>query len=125
MGIESFIKTICKQTAVYWGNPLPDGYGGMLFDEPREIKVRWDEKNKVVVSKDGKEVTSVATILTPEDLKVEGRLYLGFMVDLLDSDDSSGGIVDPSKIDNTFEIIAFEKVSMIKSLTQFVRTVYV
>jgi hypothetical protein len=125
MGIESFIKKICVQTAVYWGNPIPDGYGGMLFDDPVEIKVRWDIKNKVVISKDGKEVTSVATILTPEDLQVEGRLYLGFMVNLLDSDDSSGGISDPSKIDNTFEIIAFEKVSMIKSLTQFVRTVYV
>jgi len=129
MGIESFIKKICVQTAVYWGNPQPDGFGGMTFDEPVEIMVRWDGKITQLtdkgITKDGKVIVSVATILTPEDLQVEGRLYLGSLTDLLGSDDSSGGIANPSKIDNTYEIIAIEKVFMLKSLTQAVRTVYV
>lgn len=118
MSIESFIRKICVQTAVYWGNPVPDGFGGMTYDIPVEIKVRWDENIKVVVDKEGKEITSPVTILSPEDLVEQGRLMLGTLED-----------VDfewiPTDIEeNTFEIVAREKISMIKSLTQFVRTYY-
>jgi hypothetical protein len=125
MGIESFLRKVCVQTAVYWGNPVPDGFGGMTFDYPVEIKVRWDEKYKIVISKEGKEVTSTATILCSDDLDMEGRLFLGTLDDLWEqSETSSDGLIDPSLFTGVFEIMSREKVSMIKKTDQFVRTYY-
>ena len=125
MGIESFIKKVCVQTAVYWGNPQPDGFGGMTFDYPIEIGVRWDEVYKVVISKEGKEITSSATILCPEDLDMEGRLFLGTLDDLWNqSIMSSNGLIDPTHFTGVFEIMSREKKSMIKKTDQFVRTYY-
>ena len=46
-GIEKVAKRFCVETAVYWGNPQNDGYGGFTFDTPVEIKCRWEEKSEV------------------------------------------------------------------------------
>ena len=120
MGIESFIKSMCVQTAVYWGNPVDDGYGGKTFDYPVEIKVRWDYKQKQVVLPDGKEINADVQVLTPEDLEVGGFLFLGELDDLYDF---SSGVTNPLDAGDAYEILTIEKVSMPKSTTQFVRTV--
>ena len=120
MGIESFIKSMCVQTAVYWGNPVDDGYGGKTFDYPVEIKVRWDYKQRQVVLPDGKEINADVQVLTPEDLEVGGFLFLGELDDLYDF---SSGVTNPLDAGDAYEILTTEKVSMPKSTTQFVRTV--
>lgn len=117
MGIESFIRSICVQDAVYWGNPVQDGFGNKTYDDPEEIKVRWDEKPQLIAGKDGREITTDVEILTPEDLDVGGMLYLGNLDDI-GSDDN------PHTIENTYEIMGRTKISMPKSVTEFVRIVY-
>jgi hypothetical protein len=87
MSIESFIKKVCKQTAVYWGNPQDDGYGGQIFDYPQEIKVRWEDKSRIIFSSDGKELESKASIMSPIDLDIEGYLFLGTLLDLYNMED--------------------------------------
>jgi hypothetical protein len=122
MGIESFIRKMCVQTAVYWGNPQPDGYGKMTYDDPREIFVRWDVKRIVVIGPDAKEINSDVEILTPEDLELQGVLILGTLEALFNS--SSGSDEDPWAVGEAYEILALEKISMPKSLTQYVRKAY-
>jgi hypothetical protein len=127
MGIEKFIRRIAVQTAVYWGNPVDDGYGGLTFDDPVEIKCRWDislglrilSNSEILVSKTGI-LASGGKILVNQDLDVKGYLMLGVLNDL-DSDQ----IDNPKEIENSFQIIAFSKVSMIRSTTEFVRTVFI
>jgi len=97
----------------------------MAFDYPVEIKVRWDEEYKVVLNKEGKEITSSATILSPEDLVVEGRLFLGTLDDLWEQAvTSSGGLGDPRIFSDVYEIISRVKNPMIKKTDVFVRTYY-
>jgi len=122
MGIESFIRKMCVQTAVYWGNPQPDGYGKMTYDDPMEIYVRWDVKRRVVIGPDAKEINSDVEILTPEDLELQGVLILGTLEALFNS--SSGSDEDPWTVGEAYEILALEKISMPKSTTQFVRKAY-
>ena len=119
MGIEKFIKKISVQTAVYWGNPVNDGSGGFVFDEPVEIKCRWEDKTKVVDSPDGSETLSDAFILTNEDLVEGGYLYLGTLSDL-DSDEYD----DPKSKTDARKIINRSKIPMIKSTREFVRLYY-
>lgn len=118
MGIEKFIEKVCVQTAVYWGSPVNDGYGGKTFGAAVEIDVRWEDKNELVTLNNGKEYMSKATILVTADVDLGGYLYLGTEDDL-ESDHS-----DPLAVDDAFEIKKFDKIPMIKKTDEFVRTCY-
>jgi hypothetical protein len=123
MAIDKFIKKVCVQTAVYWGNPRDDGYGGMVFDEPIELTppngVRWEETTQKVSDGKGNEIISKAQILVNQDLDEQGYLFLGTL-DELDSE----GEVDPKTVEGAYEIKRFDKTPMIKSTTVFVRKAY-
>ncbi len=125
MGIEKFIKTVCVQTAVYWGNPVADGYGGFTFDDPVEIKCRWEDKALIITDSTGIERMTDAQIMVTQDLDVLGFLYLGTMDEVESMFESGEQDFDPMKVDGARQILAFEKVPMIKSTKVFVRQVYV
>ena len=125
MGIDKFIKKVCVQTAVYWGSPTKDGYGTMTYDDPIEVQCRWAEKQSIVIGTDGKERVSKAEILVTEDLDIQGLLYLGYLTDIEDYYESNGTTIDLDSVDDVFEIIAFNKVPMIKSRTVYVRTAFI
>ncbi len=119
MGIQSFIKRVAVQTAVYWGNPQANGQGGIDYDEPVEIKCRWDDVVKVVTDAKGKEITTMAEVLVTQHLDVDGRLFLGTLDDL-----DSGQLDDPASIDRCFAIKRFDKSPEFRSTTKFVRVAY-
>lgn len=85
--IERLIQKFAVQTAVYWGNPTPNGYGGFTYDPPREIKVRWDDSQKLT-SKNGTpprdqgNITSDSVLLVTEDLDINGLIWIGTLNDL-------------------------------------------
>ena len=115
MSIEKFIRRVCVQTAVYWGNPRNDGMGGKTYDSPVEIPVRWDDKQQLIAGSNGKEITSDATVLVTQDLDQEGLLWLGFLQEL----NSNSNPPEDAR-----EIKGREKVPMIRKTDQFVRIVY-
>lgn len=119
MSIETFIKRVCVQTAVYWGGPTPDGYGGLDFDDPVEISVRWDDSTELITTADGTQYACRAKVLVTQDVDLDGYLYLGELDDL-DSEDYD----DPKSVDNVYRIRRFDKVPMIRKTDEFVRTVY-
>jgi hypothetical protein len=116
MSIPSFLKKVCVQTAVYWGTPVPDGYGGMTYAEPVEIKVRWEDVSRTVSDRDGKEIYSKATVLLQQNVDIEGYLYLGTLDSLLST--------NPMEVDTAFQIVGVSRIPMVKSTTVFVHTAY-
>ena len=123
-GIERFIESIAVQTAVYWGSPQNDGYGGKTYAAPVEIDVRWDEAIQEITAPttdDGKVrvLISKAKIFVTEDVSEGGRIVLSTLDELnLDSD------LQPD-LSTTHEIIRFTKVPMIKKTDEFVRLAYI
>jgi hypothetical protein len=117
MSILSFINRISVQTAVYWANPVDDGFGTCTFDAPIEIRVRWEDRSKTIIDRDRKEIVADVAVLVNQDLDLGGFLYLG------DLDDLDSTPV-PSEVEGAFEILSFEKVPLIKSTTKFVRIAY-
>ena len=115
-----FVSSVCVQTAVYWGNPTPDGYGGYTFDDPVEIDCRWDGSTEMIRSSDGKEVLSKARLLLTQDVDEGGIIFLGSLDDL-DSDEEEA----PRKSADAWEILRFDKTPLFQSSTEFVREVYV
>ena len=93
-----------KQTAVYWGNPSSDGYGGRTFDDAVEMSVRWQDRQELFVDAQGREQTSRAVVYVATDLIVGGYLYL---VELADISSAEEG--DPLAVATAYEIRAISK----------------
>lgn len=119
MSIEKFIKKVCVQTAVYWGNPQNDGFGNFIFDPAIEIKCRWEDKAQIVAGTDGIDTSSDAEVMVLEDLDYDGVLFLGTLNDL-DSDQ----IANPMLVEDSRRIISDSKIPMIFSKQMTVRKVY-
>jgi len=127
MGIETFINQVCKQIAVYWGNPVADGYGGYSYDDPEEIYCRWSDEKQLFEADDGTQQVSKAILYLVEDVDMNGLLYLGELDDLDTSEeDSDGAWHSPeTNIETGLCIIKkFTKVPALRSTTEFVRKAY-
>lgn len=123
MGIENIMQRICVQTAVYWGAPEDDGYGGKDFDSvPIEIACRWERRTKVISDAKGEEFVSNTQVIVTQDLEEQGYLFLGDLDDLADL--SSSAEDDPETIDGAYSIKKFEKIPSLASTNEFVRKAY-
>ena len=108
--MSDITKRGLNQTATYWGNPTPDGWGGYTFDAPVEIDCRWEDTSKLFISaQTGKEERSRAMVFVDQDVVVGGYLYLG----------SSTG-TKPEEVTGAFEIKSFGKTPSVKA-TKFLR----
>ena len=118
MSIESFIRRVCVQTAVYWGNPRSDGYKD-IYDEPVEIACRWDGSTKLITDAKGNQAVAVAEVLVTQDLDVDGLLYLGELSDI-DSNQED----DPATIPGAYKIKKFDKNPLFRKTDKFVRVAW-
>jgi hypothetical protein len=103
-----------KQDALYWGSPSASGWGGSDWDDPVEIKCRWELRQEVFRNAQGDEVHSQAIVYLSQDLDIGGYLRLG------DLDDISSDTETPDEVDGAFEIRGFAKIPNVKG-TKFVR----
>ena len=94
----------CKQTCVYWGSPVNDGYGGFTFASPIEIKCRWEDKVQLIRMDDGNMQSSRSIAYVLQELDEEGYLYLGTLADLDSAEEE-----DPSTVVGAWVIKKFEK----------------
>ena len=106
-----------KDTAVYWGSPTPDGWGGRTFADGIEIDVRWEDRQEMFVDPAGREIRSQAVVYTDRDLALGGYLYLGTLHDL------SSDTAAPETMDDAMEIKKIEKVPSLK-IDRYIRKVW-
>lgn len=129
MSIRRFITGKLNQTAVYWGNPQENGYGGKTYDDPVEIKCRWEDMTQIVTSANGEEFISRAEVYTDTDLNEDGLLYLGDMEDLLSSEGESSGELVIGDLSNELQrsinlIRRWEKIPSLNNPTVFIRKAF-
>ena len=65
------------QVATYWAPDIPNQYGERAFEDPVTISCRWENKNQLVVDKNGQEQVAKSCIHTITELAVDGYLFLG------------------------------------------------
>jgi len=119
MSIIDFIESVAVQTAVYWGNPVDDGYGGMIYDDPVEIFCRWEGSTKLITDAKGNQIVCVAEVMVTQELDIDGILYLGTIDDLgPDRDDA------PETISDTHRIKQFMKTPLFQSTDEFIMIAY-
>lgn len=109
------IKKFLKQKAVYWGTPVPNGFGGFTYAEPVEISVRWTEKQELFLNYNGEQVLSRAKLMLDQDVVVRGMLALTTLVELSSSQAPGDNAA--------YEIRAFQKMPDVRA-KQYVRQVW-
>lgn len=114
---DNFTRTF-PDTAVYWGNPQADGYGGQTYDDPIEIPCRWEQVSLVEVSIKGKQVMARHEVYTDQDVDEEGVLFKGLLTDFDESAYST-----PLAIPGAESIIRFNKIPNVRG-TKFLRKAY-
>jgi len=125
-GIEKIVAKFCVETAVYWGNPVNDGYGGFTYDTPVEIDCRWENKTEMDIGWlstgfPGNIRLSKASVLVTEDLDLNGVLWRGTLDTLNDIYDD---ISNPKIISEAYAIHRIDKIPMVFKTDEFVRTVW-
>jgi hypothetical protein len=115
--MTNFTVRNLHQVAIYWGNPVKDGYGGNSYDDPVEIPCRWEDSN--ITENDPTSILSGlrSEVQVDQDLDEEGMLKLGYLIDL-DSDEYN----DPIKAKASM-IVRFSKIPNIKG-TYFYRKAF-
>lgn len=91
-----------KQQAVYWAPDTLDKYGRQDFVGGVDLVVRWQDVQQLFVDANGDERTSRAIAYfdsTSDDLRINGRLYLGNTASL-----TAGELADPTLVDNAWVI---------------------
>jgi len=92
-----------KQTATYWGSPVASGSGGYTFASPVAVDVRWEKRQELFITAEGKEELSKAVVYIGQDVVLNGYLYLGTSTE-----------ANPKDQEGSFEIRAFSKIPTLK-----------
>lgn len=116
MSIESYLKRICTDTAVYWANPTSSADGSLSYDTPVEIKCLWREEIKMIRDTQGKEIVSKAAVHVLVDIDDNGMLFHGDLDDLTAAEES-----DPRKRADAYEVKLFMKTPSLHLVGQFSR----
>jgi hypothetical protein len=121
MSIMSMYRSSLVQKAVYWGNPVNNGYNKFTYDSPIEIDCRWEGKEQLLRTWDGGGLTLsyIGIVWVDQDLDENGCLFLGTLDDL-----DSGAEEEPLSMDTVFRIQQFEKLPRMRSTTEFIRRAF-
>ncbi len=113
MGI---IKTMRKQTAVYWPFVSINQFGEKAVGDPVQISVRWEDKNEEFLDMGGQIQMSNAVVYVDRDMVNGSILMLGVIADITDP-------VNIKENDGAWEIRKFDKLPDLKA-REFLRTAY-
>ena len=101
----AFFEEDLRQTAVYWGSPAVDGYGGPTsFADPEEIPCRWEVKQELFIDDTAREQRSRAVVYLARPVEIGGYMYLGELSEL-DSDPS------PLDVKKAFRVSGIEEIA--------------
>ncbi len=72
MNIQRFLR----QKALYWANPVPDGFGGVTLDLPLVLSVRWEDRHEDFIDSEGIHTVSNSIVYVSQDVVTGGYIHL-------------------------------------------------
>jgi hypothetical protein len=95
---------IYPHTATYWGSPANDGSGGLTFDAPVAMSVRWEERAEQDFDENGELFISQARVYSEDtDFDIGGYLYLGTSVE-----------TDPTAVSGAYKIRNYRRINNLR-----------
>jgi len=96
-------------TAVLWVRTGKNAYNELTFSSGVDISVRWEDRQEIFTSYEGKELASRAILHVNQDVIPDSFIHLGSVSAL-----SAAQIANPKLVETAYAVKAFRKV---KSLT--------
>lgn len=96
------VERVLRQTAVYWGVKRFDANGRPMYNQPIQIKCRWEDTNEQFVDAQGHDQVTKSIVMVDRKLVVQGVLWLGKLQDLQSESEpfKNVGAFDIKKFDN-------------------------
>lgn len=104
----ALIDKMRKQYAVYWGVSGVDDAGQNLYEEPIELRVRWEDDDFAFIDAAGVTIASTTSVYVDRKLEVGGILWQGRLVDVPSQ-------TNPLSNPGADEIIKFSEIPDIKA----------
>lgn len=82
MALSILKKMLKKGRAVYWAPKGVDDFGQPKYDEPVEIKCRWEDRNEQFINQAGEQVVSKSIVYVDRKLQLGGMLAKGTLENL-------------------------------------------
>jgi len=111
-------KKFCKDTVVLWRKTGINAYNELSFSVAEEINVRWEDRQEIFISANGKELVSRAILHVLEDLVPDS-----FMCNCRLTDITTEEKADPRLVEEAYAIKSSRKLPDIKG-KYFLRKVY-
>jgi hypothetical protein len=71
-------ESYLRQDITYWHpTGTSDAFGAVVFAAPQYLRGRWEDKTDLVRSKTGEEITTRSRVFLPQDISIDGYLFLG------------------------------------------------
>lgn len=82
----SIISRMRRQRAVYWEQNGIDRFGKLSFNEPVEIKCRWDDGNQDLRTPQGQSIMFNSVVYVDREMKIGDMLMKGELESGTDND---------------------------------------
>jgi hypothetical protein len=92
----ALIDTFMRQRCVYWAPLGADEYGNQKYEDPIEMKCRWEDGTQVM-GLEANQFVSNAQVFVPQPVQEKGVLFKGTLDDLTDYE-------NPFNNDGAYEI---------------------
>lgn len=113
---DVFLPSLLKQKAVWWKYLGTDGSGSEMYDEPVEVKCRWEDKTQVFLNTNNEEQVSKSIVFVDRQMKNKDVLWEGRIVDLDD-------MANPFNNEGAWAISRFDRIPNPRG-KRFVRKAY-
>ncbi len=110
----SIITRMLRQQGIYWSLAGTDADGQPTWNDPIQIKVRWEDKLHEVGDKEGERQEPMGRVYVDRDVTIGSYLLLGEITSSLNSDPRAAG---------AYRIAAFEQLPNIRA-TETLRTAF-
>lgn len=105
-------------TAVLWAVTGKNAYNELIFSAGVEVFVRWEDKQEIFISEEGKELSSKAILHINQDVIPDSFMFLGDLDDL-----TTAQKADPKLCETAYAVKSFKKTKSVGGI-YILRKVY-
>ena len=123
--MANLVKRMLRQDAILWTYAGEDRFGRKTYEEPRQIKCRWEEKTEQFLDRTGNTQISRAQVYVPEKIPELSVLWQGTFATVVVANDEDG-VPDPFVNPGAYEVRQYGEQPNFKARppSKFLRWVY-
>lgn len=113
MATDIYLERVLKEKAVYWKCTGRDKNGQPIYDDPIEVKCRWEDQAKLFMNAQGQEEVSRAEVMVDRSMPLDSVLWYGSL-------NQVSNLVNPLSNEDAWHVRYFKRIPT-RNAKKFVR----